>query len=105
MAISILVGPKLIAFLRAREYGQHIREDGPAGHLVKQGTPTMGGVLFVLSAAIPFLILSRYTAEGLTVFFITLACGAIGFIDARSASPGGGSSSSWRRSPSAPAGS
>ena len=81
MAISILVGPKLIAFLRAREYGQHIREDGPAGHLVKQGTPTMGGILFVLSAAIPFLILSRYTAEGLTVFFITLACGAIGFID------------------------
>jgi len=81
MAISILVGPKLISFLRAREYGQHIREDGPAGHLVKQGTPTMGGVLFVLSAAIPFLILSRYTAEGLTVFFITLACGGIGFID------------------------
>ena len=81
MAISILVGPKLIAFLRAREYGQQIREDGPAGHLVKQGTPTMGGVLFVLSAVIPFLILSRYTAEGLTVFSITLACGAIGFID------------------------
>jgi phospho-N-acetylmuramoyl-pentapeptide-transferase len=81
MAISILVGPKLIAFLRAREYGQHIREDGPAGHAVKQGTPTMGGILFVLSAAIPFVILSRYTAEGLTVFFITLACGAIGFID------------------------
>ena len=83
MAISILVGPKLIAFFRAREYGQHIREDGPAGHLIKQGTPTMGGVLFVLSAAIPFLILSRYSAEGLTVFFITLACGAIGFIDDR----------------------
>jgi phospho-N-acetylmuramoyl-pentapeptide-transferase len=81
MAISILVGPRLIAFLRAREYGQHIREDGPAGHLVKQGTPTMGGLLFVLSAAVPFLILSRYTPEGLTVFFITLACGAIGFID------------------------
>jgi phospho-N-acetylmuramoyl-pentapeptide-transferase len=81
MAISILVGPKLIAFLRAREYGQHIREDGPPGHAVKQGTPTMGGILFVLSAAIPFLILSRYTAEGLTVFFITLACGAIGYID------------------------
>src|SRR5215207_7066826 len=81
MAISILVGPKLIALLRAKEYGQHIREDGPAGHAVKQGTPTMGGVLFVLSAAVPFLILSRYTAEGLTVFFITLACGAIGFID------------------------
>jgi phospho-N-acetylmuramoyl-pentapeptide-transferase len=81
MAISILVGPKLIAFLRAREVGQHIREEGPADHAVKQGTPTMGGILFVLSAAIPFLALSRYTAEGLTVFFVTLGCGAIGFID------------------------
>ena len=81
MIISILAGPKLIAFLRDREYGQHIREEGPAGHAVKQGTPTMGGMLFVLSAVIPFLVLSRYTAEGLTVFGVTLACGAIGFVD------------------------
>ena len=81
MAISILAGPKLIAFLRAREYGQPIREEGPADHAVKQGTPTMGGILFVLAAVVPFLILSRYTAEGLTVFFVTLGCGAIGFVD------------------------
>jgi phospho-N-acetylmuramoyl-pentapeptide-transferase len=81
MAISILAGPKLIAFLRAKEFGQHIREEGPAGHLVKQGTPTMGGALFVLSAVVPFLILSRYTYEGLTVFFVTLACAGIGFAD------------------------
>jgi phospho-N-acetylmuramoyl-pentapeptide-transferase len=81
MAISILAGPKLIAFLRARDYGQYIREEGPADHAVKQGTPTMGGILFVLAALGPFLILSRYTPEGLTVFFVTLACGAIGFVD------------------------
>ena len=81
MAISILAGPKLIGFLRASEYGQHIREEGPAGHAVKQGTPTMGGILFVLAAVIPFLALSRFTAEGLTVFFVTLGCGAIGFVD------------------------
>jgi phospho-N-acetylmuramoyl-pentapeptide-transferase len=81
MVLSILVGPKLIAFLRSREYGQHIREEGPAGHAVKQGTPTMGGVLFVLAAVVPFLVLSRFTAEGLTVFAVTLGCGAIGFID------------------------
>jgi phospho-N-acetylmuramoyl-pentapeptide-transferase len=81
MAISILAGPKLIAFLRAREYGQYIREEGPADHAVKQGTPTMGGLLFLLSAAIPFLVLSRYTAEGLTVFFVTLGCALVGFID------------------------
>jgi phospho-N-acetylmuramoyl-pentapeptide-transferase len=81
MVISILAGPKLIAFLRAREYGQYIREEGPADHAVKQGTPTMGGLLFLLSAAIPFLAFSRYTAEGLTVFFVTLGCALIGFVD------------------------
>jgi phospho-N-acetylmuramoyl-pentapeptide-transferase len=81
MAISILAGPKLIALLRSKEFGQYVREEGPAGHAVKQGTPTMGGILFVLSAVIPFLILSRYTIEGLTVFFVTLACAAIGFVD------------------------
>ncbi|HYZ18240.1 MAG TPA: phospho-N-acetylmuramoyl-pentapeptide-transferase [Gaiellaceae bacterium] len=81
MAISILAGPKLIAFLRSKEIGQYIREEGPADHKVKQGTPTMGGLLFVLSAVVPFLILSRYTAEGLTVFFVTLGCAAVGFAD------------------------
>src|ERR687895_2862117 len=81
MVISILAGPKLIAFLRRREYGQYIREEGPVDHAVKQGTPTMGGLLFVLSAVVPFLVLSRYTLEGLTVFFVTLGCALIGFID------------------------
>ena len=48
MAISILAGPKFIEFLRRKEFGQHIREEGPAGHHVKQGTPTMGGLLIVV---------------------------------------------------------
>jgi len=81
MAISILGGPKFIEFLRRNEFGQHIREEGPAGHQLKQGTPTMGGLLIVLSMVVPFLILSKYTQAGLTVFFVTLACGAIGFAD------------------------
>ena len=81
MVISILAGPKFIEFLRRKEFGQHIREEGPAGHHVKQGTPTMGGLLIVLSMVIPFLALSKYTQAGLTVFFVTLACGGIGFID------------------------
>src|SRR5919109_1316820 len=81
MAISILARPKLIAFPRSKEIGPYIREEGPADHKVKQGTPTMGGLLFVLSAVVPFLILSRYTAEGLTVFFVTLGCAAVGFAD------------------------
>jgi phospho-N-acetylmuramoyl-pentapeptide-transferase len=76
-----VIGPKFIEFLRRKELGQFIREEGPAGHVVKQGTPTMGGVLIVLAAALAFLALSRYTAAALTVFFATVACGAIGFLD------------------------
>jgi phospho-N-acetylmuramoyl-pentapeptide-transferase len=48
---------------------------------VKQGTPTMGGVLIVGSSVVPFLALSQYTAEGLTVLFVVLGCAAIGFVD------------------------
>jgi phospho-N-acetylmuramoyl-pentapeptide-transferase len=81
MVISIAIGPKFIAFLRSRELGQHIREEGPPGHEVKQGTPVMGGVLILVSASFAFLVLSRYTTSALTVFFATVACGAVGFVD------------------------
>jgi phospho-N-acetylmuramoyl-pentapeptide-transferase len=81
MVISIVIGPKFIAFLRRNEFGQHIREEGPEHHQTKQGTPVMGGLIILLSAVIPFLLVSRYTIEGLTVLFVTLACGAIGFVD------------------------
>src|SRR5919108_3311669 len=81
MVISILVGPKFIAFLRRHEFGQMIREEGPAGHAVKQGTPTAGGVMIVFAMTVPFLALSHWTAEGLTVFGVTIACAAIGFVD------------------------
>jgi phospho-N-acetylmuramoyl-pentapeptide-transferase len=76
MVLSIIVGPKFIEFLRRNELGQHIREEGPEWHRTKQGTPTMGGVLIVLASALPFLILSEYTLSALTVFAVTLACGA-----------------------------
>ncbi len=81
MVISIVIGPKFIEFLRRRGLGQFVREEGPAGHVVKQGTPVMGGVLIVLAASLAFLALSRYTTAALTVFFATVACGALGFVD------------------------
>ena len=81
MVISIVIGPRFIAFLRLRELGQHIREEGPQAHHLKQGTPVMGGVLILLAASLAFLPLSRYTTTALTVFFVTIACGAIGFAD------------------------
>jgi phospho-N-acetylmuramoyl-pentapeptide-transferase len=81
LLISIFVGPKFVAYLRRKEYGQHIRAEGPEHHVSKQGTPTMGGLLILLSAAIGFLAFSRYTVPALTVLCVTLACGAIGFLD------------------------
>jgi phospho-N-acetylmuramoyl-pentapeptide-transferase len=81
MVSAIVIGPKFIETLRTRNVGQQIRAEGPAAHIVKQGTPTMGGLLIVGSAVIPYLALSQYTPEALTVLFITLGCAAIGFTD------------------------
>ena len=81
MVAAVVIGPKFIELLRARNLGQQIRAEGPATHVVKQGTPTMGGLLILASAVVPFLFLSQYTAEGLTVLFMTLGCALIGFTD------------------------
>jgi len=81
MVISIAAGPKFIEFLQRNELGQHIREEGPAGHVSKQGTPTMGGLLIMISMSVPFLVFTERTLPALTAFFVTLGCAAIGFVD------------------------
>ncbi len=79
--ICMFVGPRFIDFLRAQEFGQHIREEGPAGHLGKAGTPTMGGIAILVSVCVPFLILSDYRAQSLAVLGTMLAMAALGFAD------------------------
>jgi len=81
MVISILSGPKFIDFLRKNEFGQQIREEGPKGHVVKQGTPAMGGLLIMIAMAVPFLVFSERTVPAVMAFFVTLGCAAIGFVD------------------------
>jgi phospho-N-acetylmuramoyl-pentapeptide-transferase len=81
LIVSILIGPRFIAFLRKNEFGQHIREEGPEHHFAKQGTPTMGGLLILFAATIGFLPMTHFRLQALTVLFATLACGAIGFLD------------------------
>jgi phospho-N-acetylmuramoyl-pentapeptide-transferase len=81
MVLSLVIGPKFIAFLRENEFGQHIREEGPEHHVSKQGTPTMGGLLMLIVATVAFLAMSKYKVPALTVLFVTLGCGAIGFLD------------------------
>jgi phospho-N-acetylmuramoyl-pentapeptide-transferase len=81
LLICLFLSPKFIEFLRAREFGQQIREDGPEGHRQKAGTPTMGGVIVLLAIGIPFLILTSFDWRSVGVFGVALACGMLGFAD------------------------
>jgi phospho-N-acetylmuramoyl-pentapeptide-transferase len=81
MLICLFLSPRFIAFLRNREFGQNIREEGPAGHQTKAGTPTMGGLIIFTAVIVPFLILSDHSVAAMTVFFVALGCAAIGFAD------------------------
>ena len=60
LLICVFLSPKFIAFLRAREFGQNIREEGPEGHHAKAGTPTMGGIIIFTAIAVPFLLLTDF---------------------------------------------
>jgi phospho-N-acetylmuramoyl-pentapeptide-transferase len=81
LLICIFLSPKFIAFLRQREFGQFIREEGPEGHHEKAGTPTMGGIIILLAFAIPFLILSDYDWGSIGTFGVTVSCAMLGFAD------------------------
>src|SRR4030081_3255818 len=81
LLICIFLSPKFIEFLRKREFGQQIREDGPEGHHLKAGTPTMGGGIILLAVSIPFLILTNFEWRSVGVFGAALACALLGFAD------------------------
>src|SRR5271165_5336726 len=81
LLICIFLSPKFIQFLRTREFGQHIREDGPQGHHLKAGTPTMGGVIIFVAVSVPFLILTDYDWRSVGAFGAAIACALLGFAD------------------------
>ncbi|MGA8927603.1 MAG: phospho-N-acetylmuramoyl-pentapeptide-transferase [Solirubrobacterales bacterium] len=81
MLICIFLGPKFIEYLRLREFGQQIREEGPEEHHEKAGTPTMGGLLIFTAISVPYLVLSDRDTQSLAVFGVALGCAAIGFVD------------------------
>jgi phospho-N-acetylmuramoyl-pentapeptide-transferase len=81
MLITIFLGPKFIEYLRLKEFGQHIREEGPEEHHAKAGTPTMGGLIIFVAIAIPYLVLSDRDTQSLAVFGVAIGCAAIGFAD------------------------
>lgn len=84
--ISALLGKSLIPALRRLKAGQSIKEDGPTWHMAKQGTPTMGGIMFIAATAIVVLVLDiqDIMAGELTavvVFLFAGVFGVIGFLD------------------------
>ena len=81
MLITIFLGPRFIEFLRAREFGQQIREEGPAEHQTKAGTPTMGGLIVFVAIAVPYLVLSPRDTQSLAVFGVALGAAGLGFAD------------------------
>ncbi len=81
MLITIFLGPRFIEYLRVREFGQQIREEGPAGHHAKAGTPTMGGLLIFIAIAVPYLVLSERDTQSMAVFGVAIGAAGLGFAD------------------------
>lgn len=80
-AVSALLGPIIIPFLRRLKVGQTERTEGPQTHLKKSGTPTMGGILFLASVTITSFFYMKDYPKILPVLFLTLGFGLIGFLD------------------------
>ena len=81
LLICIFLSPKFISFLRRREFGQQIREEGPQEHHAKAGTPTMGGIIIFTAIAVPFLLLTDFDPRAVGVFGVATACAMLGFAD------------------------
>ena len=81
LLMCVFLAPKFISFLRVREFGQNIREEGPQEHHAKAGTPTMGGIIIFTAIAVPFLLLTDGDPRAIGVFGVATACALLGFAD------------------------
>ena len=79
--ITVVLAPVIIPYLRKLKFGQTVRDDGPQSHLKKNGTPTMGGILFLISITLMTLPFIKVYPNVVPVLFLTLGFGLIGFLD------------------------
>ncbi|NLK74384.1 MAG: phospho-N-acetylmuramoyl-pentapeptide-transferase [Clostridiales bacterium] len=79
--VCVILCPLLIPFLKKLKFGQYVREEGPQSHLKKTGTPTMGGIVIVLSIVITSLFYIKDNTDMIAVLFATVGFGIIGFMD------------------------
>ncbi len=80
-SISVILCPIVIPFLKWLKFGQYVRDDGPKSHLKKAGTPTMGGLIILISVVVTSSLYLRDYPEILPVIFATVGFGLIGFLD------------------------
>ncbi|MDD6810824.1 MAG: phospho-N-acetylmuramoyl-pentapeptide-transferase [Lachnospiraceae bacterium] len=80
-AISVVLGPVIIPFLKRLKVGQTVRDEGPETHLKKNGTPTMGGILILISVVVTSILYVKGYPKIIPILFLTLGFGLIGFLD------------------------
>jgi phospho-N-acetylmuramoyl-pentapeptide-transferase len=80
-AVTVALGSKFIAFLQTKKFGQFVREEGPQTHLIKQGTPTMGGVVMLMGLGSALLVVARPNLATLTMLLLVSAVAGIGLYD------------------------
>jgi phospho-N-acetylmuramoyl-pentapeptide-transferase len=82
LVISFVIGPRMIGWLSRMKIGQSVRDDGPQTHLVKAGTPTMGGALILVSIVVTTLLWGNLGNRFVwVVLLVTLGFGAVGWVD------------------------
>lgn len=81
IAVTMVLMPAWIKFLKSSHIGQQVRADGPESHLVKQGTPTMGGVIMLVSVILTALVVGHPTPETFALLIATVLAGCLGLID------------------------
>lgn len=80
--LALILGPIIIPILHKLKFGQNIREDGPQSHLKKAGTPTIGGLIFLIPIVVVMIVLRyKISDKAMIVLYGTLAFGLIGFLD------------------------
>ena len=81
IVITMILMPPWIKFLKSSHIGQQVRDDGPETHLVKQGTPTMGGLMMLIAVVATLLIVGYLTTETFALIAAVLLTGALGLFD------------------------
>ena len=79
--VNIVLCPIIIPHLSRLKFGQHVRNDGPKDHIRKTGTPTMGGIMIIISFVLAALLFLQGNREGVALVMVTLGFGVIGFLD------------------------